>query len=135
MSYSSVNELSSAVAVYLQGDDGLTDLVSGIQVLSAPPASSPPYVRFGEKRESSARTFSRDGMQVSMGLEIAVAGDSDQTALEVYNMVKGSIEQGQLLMPTFRVVERSVWLEKTSLDADGVTWRAFARLDAIVQAL
>ncbi|MDB4948893.1 MAG: hypothetical protein JWM27_1542 [Gemmatimonadetes bacterium] len=126
---SAIGQLSEAVVTLLQGYDLLTDTIDGMVILPTG-VPIPPFVRLGEKTEKNLRTFSTVGTQASIAIEIAVPGATDDGAMEAYGLIKTLLEAQPLPMVSRTIVQKDVTLEKTSVDADGVTWRVFARLDA-----
>jgi hypothetical protein len=128
---STIGQLSEAVVLSLSGMDSLTDFIDGL-VICPTGVPVPPFVRLGEKTEKNVRSFSKTGTQASIAIEIAVPGATDDAAMEAYGMIKDALENGALPLYSHTVLQRDVSLEKTSVDADGVTWRFFARLDATI---
>jgi hypothetical protein len=133
VSTTAIGPLSNAVHDELQAAN-IEDMVPGISVFGFPPDLTPPFVRWGEKSEKPLETLSKHGVQCSIVIEMASAALTDSELLDIYALVKGTLDDQNFGVVGFTVVQKSVSLEKTSMDPDGSAWRGFARLDAVLQA-
>jgi hypothetical protein len=133
VSNSAIGPLSTAVANEVIAAN-LEDAVFGLSVFATPPDTTAPYVRWGEKSEKPMDALGRPGVQCSIAIELASTAGTDAEVLDLYGYVKSALEDNAFGVVDFTVVQKSVWLEKTSMDPDGSTWRAVARLDAVLQA-
>lgn len=132
MSGTALLQVQTAVRDALQGDAGLSSLVTGI-FDHVPPSQPFPFVVLGEKSEKDFSTFSRGGASVSLLLEIRSRAEGDAELLSIYHRIKEVLHHQPLPLSGFSLVYGRTELLKTALDPDGVTRRGEARYEVLAQ--
>lgn len=133
MSGSVLLQLQSAVRDVLQSDEALMMIATGIFDYVVPAGQPSPYLVLAEKTEKAFPTMGRAGLVTTLVVEVRSQAEGDLSLLMAYMRVKKLLEEQPLSMPGYAVLEQSVSLVKTALEADGLTRRAEVRLEVTAQ--